>query len=134
MARWVRIESGVVVNAEEWDEAPTVAEGVTYLQSDTAHIGAAYDPATGSLTDPAPVVVVPKVVSRMQLKRALNKMGLLPSIESAIAGSGDEDLKIYWADTSEFHRDHPVLNAMLSTIGYTSDQADAVFTLAATLT
>jgi len=79
-------------------------------------------------------VIVPQIVSRMQLKRALNQMGLLAAINTAVGQSTDVDLQIYWSDTGEFHRDHPKLTAALSAMGYTSAQADQAFTLAATLT
>lgn len=81
------------------------------------------------IPDPAPVTVV----SAMQFQRALNQSGLYTAVDTAIAGSGDLDLQIYWAKTSEFHRDHPKVAQMAQALGYTDAQVDAVFALAATL-
>lgn len=98
------------------------------------------------VADPAPSAppVVPEVVSRMQLRRQLLTMArtdavsdgtkLLDQIDAGISSSGDRDLIEYWDDTSDFHRHHPKVEAMLSVFNITSDQADAAWIAAALLT
>ena len=81
------------------------------------------------VADPPPPV--PALVSRMQAKRALLDSGLLPTVEAAIAASDDAALQLYWAEASDFHRDHPALIAMTAALGMTSGQVDDLFISAA---
>lgn len=74
---------------------------------------------------------VPGSVSRMQAKQALQDASLLATVDAAIAGSGDPDLQLYWAEASHFHRNHPALIAMTAALGMTSGQVDALFRAAA---
>lgn len=82
---------------------------------------------------PAPTPPVPSQVSAMQLRRAMNALGLRDAVEAAVAGSGDQDLKDYWQYTAEFHRDHPKVALMVTAVGKTDADADALWTLAGTL-
>lgn len=75
----------------------------------------------------------PRIVSRMQAKQALQDAELLATVQAAIAGSGDADLQLYWAEASHFHRDHPALIAMTAALGMTADQVDALFRAAAVI-
>jgi hypothetical protein len=83
--------------------------------------------------DPEAVPPVPLKVSRMQARRALQAEGLLEGFEAAIAASGDEDLKIYYADSSDFYRNHPTLTAFMTARGLTDAQIDNLFRAAALL-
>lgn len=85
--------------------------------------------ATGVFSVPP----VPQEVSRLQAKQALRAGGKLTDVETAIAGASDE-VKIYWADASMFHRDHPTLLAMATALGMSSDEVDALFRAAAAIT
>jgi hypothetical protein len=125
MARFMRIEAGVATNAEEWDAPPTI-EGVTYVQSDVAHIGDTYDPATGVFTTPPYVPPVPDSVSMMQAQLALEAAGKLDAVTAAVAAA-DAKTKIYWATATALHRDHPVVLALGAAVGLTPAQIDALF-------
>lgn len=85
--------------------------------------------ATGVFAFPA----VPAEVSRLQAKQALRIAGKLSDVETAVAGASDE-VKIYWAEASSFHRDHPVLLSMTEELGMSPSDVDALFTAAAAIT
>lgn len=80
---------------------------------------------------PAPPPPVPEKVSRMQAKQALLAADLLDDIEEAIAASNDRALQLYWAETSEFHRDHPKVAEIATSLGWTQAQLDDLFRAAA---
>ncbi|QOC54122.1 hypothetical protein [Caulobacter vibrioides] len=80
---------------------------------------------------PPPPPPVPQKVSRMQAKQALLAAGLLDDSDAAIAASGDRSLQLYWAETSEFHRNHPAVMAIGTSQGLTSGQLDDLFRAAA---
>lgn len=85
--------------------------------------------ADATFTDPP----VPAEVSRMQAKQALRIAGKLDAVETAVADASDE-VKIYWADASSFHRDHPTLQALATALQMTSDEVDDLFRAAAAIT
>jgi len=80
-----------------------------------------------------PVPVVTPEVSRFQFKLALAQAGLLTDVETYIAGSGDDTLRLYWAEAPTFRRDHPILTAAAVLLGKTEAEIDAVFALALSL-
>ncbi|WP_343698840.1 hypothetical protein [Caulobacter sp.] len=82
---------------------------------------------------PAPPPPVPDKVSRMQAKQALLHFGLLDQFDDAIATSGDRSLQLYWAETSEFHRNHSKVSQLGESQGLTSAQLDDLFRFAATV-
>lgn len=75
---------------------------------------------------------VPQRVSRMQAKLALHTGGLLDDVEAAVAAAPRE-VQIYWAEVSELHRDHAILNQMTEALGWTSEQVDDLFRAAAAI-
>lgn len=87
------------------------------------------------LTDEVPSEpTVPETLTASQFRRALLAKGLLSMANAAVAGSGDEDLQIHYEYTTTFHRHDPIILRMISAIGKTSVEADAVWSLGATLT
>lgn len=84
---------------------------------------------TGVYADPE----VPAEVSRLQAKQALRIAGRLAGVETAIAAASEE-VKIYWADASIFHRNHPTLLAMATALSMSSGDVDALFIAAAQIT
>lgn len=76
---------------------------------------------------------VPPIVSRMQLKQALNQADLLQTVEDNIA-SAPKTIQIYWSDTSDFHRDHPMLELFANAFGLSDEQIDAIFMAAKVFT
>lgn len=131
--RYMRIENNIAVNAEEWTETPDI-DGVTYVASDTAHIGATLN-EDGTFTNPTPQPVIPQVVSRMQALMALANAGLYDTVNNYMTGSTVPLVdKIYWSESSDFHRDHSALISMAGALGLTSDQLDQLFIAASLIT
>lgn len=134
--RFLRIESNVVTNAEEWDEDPPAEPGVNYVQSDSFGIGYTFDPATGAFSPPVPAVVVPADVSMRQARLALLAAGLLTNVQNAM-NAAPQAYQIEWeyAVSVERHRTVGVdiVGAMAAQLGLTSDQVDALFIAAAAI-
>lgn len=74
-----------------------------------------------------------KPVTRRQMLTALHRAGLLTTIKSAVAASGDIELQIAFDESQEFQRNNPFLASMAAALGKTDAEIDAVFALAATL-
>lgn len=74
-----------------------------------------------------------KPVTRRQMLTALHRIGLLTTIKSAVAASGDIELQIAFDESQEFQRNNPFLASMAAALGKTDAEIDAVFALAATL-
>lgn len=79
------------------------------------------------------VVDVPQSITRRQAKLALNQVGLLQTVETAIANSADEILKIEWMEAGEFKRDWPNLNTLADSLNITDAQLDELFILGGSL-
>lgn len=75
---------------------------------------------------PAPTRFVPQMISRLQAKLALNAAGLLDDVETFLA-TADRSLQIYWNDTSDIHRDHPLIAGSAEALGWSDEQVDALF-------
>jgi hypothetical protein len=76
---------------------------------------------------------VPTEVSAMQAQLALASAGLLDDVEAAVAASPAE-VRIYWSKAPTLHRDHPVLEAMRTALGWSTSQVDNLFIAAAAVT
>lgn len=74
---------------------------------------------------------VPQSVSRFQARAALHLAGLLTTVESAIANSGNAIAQIAWADAVQFERNSPTIVALASTLNLTNAQIDDLFRNAA---
>ena len=75
----------------------------------------------------------PKVVTMRQARLALLQSGLLATIETAIANGTDEAMKIEWEYATEVRRDWGSLITLVTQLGITDLQLDALFQLASTL-
>lgn len=75
---------------------------------------------------------VPENVTDLQIRLALNKLGLREAIESAVA-AGTQDLKDYWAYSKIFSRHNPLVLGMAASVGVNSDGLDSLFLLASGL-
>lgn len=71
-------------------------------------------------------------VSPRQLRQALTRTGLRSAVEAAVAAA-DQDTRDWWEFATEFDRQHPALVGMAAQLGYTPEQVDQVFALAASL-
>jgi len=78
-------------------------------------------------------IVLPVVVTMRQARLALHQSGLLATIESAISGGTDEEMKIEWEYATELRRDWSSLIALTTQLGMTSKQLDDLFILAGSL-
>lgn len=74
---------------------------------------------------------VPQSVSPMQIRLALNELGLRQTIENAV-DSGSQDLKDMWKFASEFKRDYPLIEELSVSLGFTKEQVDNIFRFAST--
>lgn len=81
---------------------------------------------------PAPVPVVPSSVTPRQVRLLLLSQGLLDEVEALIAAS-DQATQITWQYASEFRRNDPLLEALATQLGLTSQQVDDFFIAAAAI-
>lgn len=65
-------------------------------------------------------------LSRRQLKLELLSMGILTQVETLIVNSTPE-LKIWWVDTVEFHRDHALVGQFAQQLGVSSEALDVIW-------
>lgn len=79
-------------------------------------------------------IPVPQSVSVFQAKLALSNAGIYSSVDSYISSNGTESEKIAWQYQQTYNRQDQMLIAVMTAIGQTSAQIDALFVAAATLT
>ncbi len=72
---------------------------------------------------------VPTVISPLQGRLALKRANLLDAVESAIVQANGET-QIWWEYATLWHRTHPLLNALATSLGLSSGQVDELFTVA----
>ena len=89
-------------------------------------------------TPPAPGPRIPQTVTKRQAKQQLLLAGLLDSVKPAIDAIPDATeralVQIYWDDSQEFERQHPVLIELaLGALGLTDEQLDQLFIAASQL-
>jgi len=84
-------------------------------------------PATPEL--PAPI---PSIVFMRQARIALHRQGYLATVNAAVPSMGEE-AQITWEYATEVRRDDALTLAMVALLGLTEQQADELFTLAASL-
>jgi hypothetical protein len=78
----------------------------------------------------------PKVSTMRQARLALLGAGLLPSVDATIAamtGAEGDAARIEWEYAQEVRRDSPLMSGMVTALGLTSAQVDALFETAARL-
>lgn len=78
------------------------------------------------------IVPVPASVTPRQVRLLLLSQNLLSQVEAIIAGS-DQATQITWQYASEFRRDDPLLAALATQLGLSSEQIDQFFISAAAL-
>lgn len=74
-------------------------------------------------------VMIP-ALSMRQARLALLNMGLLSTVQAAIT---TDEAKIWWEYSPTVERSNPLVIAVLSALGKTSAEIDAMFILAATI-
>jgi hypothetical protein len=75
--------------------------------------------------------MVPAFVTRRQLRLALLAFGML-STANEFVSEQSEEVKIYWNDSQEFYRQHPMIISMSAQFGLTESQVDNIFIAAST--
>lgn len=90
------------------------------------------DPLPGTYQNLDYVSNVPQSVKPLSMRRALRQVGMLASIEAAVAAA-DADTKDAWQYALSFDRDDALLNAMAQAMNLTDSQVDDIFRLAVTL-
>jgi hypothetical protein len=82
----------------------------------------------------APPLPVPERISMLQAALALKYLGVYSELNEAIMASGDDTLILYWTRSTEgFERHHPSIEMVRAWRGWTSDEMDDMFRLAATM-
>lgn len=111
--------------------------GVTLVRSDgNEHTLVLTDGTTRAPTEVELVLAnraAIRPVTRRQMLTALHRSGLLTQIDAAVAASGDIEVQIAYKESQEFQRANPFLAQMAAALGFTDEQIDDVFALAATL-
>jgi hypothetical protein len=72
---------------------------------------------------------VPTVITPLQGRIALKRANLLDAVEAAIVQANGET-QIWWEYSTLWHRTHPVLNALGTSLGLSSEQIDDLFRVA----
>lgn len=96
----------------------------------------AFDQARMDAHVAASAPVVPQSVTMRQARVALNRAGMLATVNAAIAamaGPAGDEARIEWEFSSEVLRDKPLVAAMGTILGLSGAQLDALFVTAATL-
>lgn len=75
---------------------------------------------------------IPDVVTPFQAKAALLQAGLLPSVEAAIEAA-DPVVRLAWEYALEFRRTSPAVQGLAQAMGWTEEQLDGLFEMAATI-
>lgn len=92
------------------------------------HDGAVMRVYTG---EDLPVEPVPEV-DDLQIRLALNQVGLRDGVEAYVAAAS-QDVKDWWAKARRFVITNPMVQAAAQALGVTQEQLVALFRLAATL-
>lgn len=85
---------------------------------------------------PAPAVIVPSRISKLQAELFLYGTGQLTGVQAKIAeklAAGDEGYDIYWRSSSHFERSHLALAAIAYEMSWSPAQLDSMFIEAAKL-
>lgn len=111
---------------------PTVPQGMVALRQGNSW-AFVLPPEAPEATPP--VAGVPQSVTRFQALAALHLAGHLPAVEAIMAAPETPTLaKLAWDNALSFERSSPTLAALASQLGLTSQDLDALFTVAAGVT
>ena len=129
--KYAIIENGAVINIAE-SNSPLESNWI--LADNTIHIGMLYD----GTFHPAPVLspMVPDQVSMAQARLALNAIGKLTAVDTAIAALPEPQktqATIKWNFASYIARNDPFTLSLGAALSLTAAQVDQLFITAATL-
>lgn len=97
--KYIIVNNGVIENICVVDENSTITENM--FPYTTGNIGDLYD--NGIITPVEPVVVVPEVVTSVQMKQSLYHFGLFYQIDAALKVMNGE-VYIWFLSADVFHR------------------------------
>lgn len=89
-------------------------------------IGATYDPETQTFTPPDAVAVVPQQVTMPAGRIAMERAGVLSTIDTAITALGGESL-MWWQTSAIIRRNFPLVETMRVAQGWTVSYVDQLF-------
>ena len=72
-------------------------------------------------------------VSDLQIRLAMNQVGLRTAVEAAVAASTDQSLKDWYERAKAFKRHDPLVLGMIQALDVSDADADSLFALAASL-
>ena len=72
-----------------------------------------------------------KVITPLQAKLQLHKLGMLDEVEAMVAN--DTEVRLYWEYALVIERNHPVLQSVVQQLGLTDAQVDEMFAAASKL-
>lgn len=72
-------------------------------------------------------------VSDLQIRLAMNQVGLRTAVEAAVAASTDQSLKDWYERAKNFKRHDPMVLGMIQALAVSDTDADGLFVLAASL-
>lgn len=81
------------------------------------------------------LAIVPKsirTVDKRRLRTALHRLGLLESLTAAINAAGIEAI-MQWEDTTVFHEDSQLVQALIVGLGWDAAMVDSIFETAGSL-
>ena len=78
------------------------------------------------------VPVIPRTIDKRRLRTALHRSGRLESLEAAIKAAGIEAV-MQWQDTTVFHEDSPLVQALIQGLGWDALVVDSIFEVAGSL-
>lgn len=109
-------------------------EVINRIVADLDFVETHYPNRYREIPEPEPTPVIPAVVTPFQAKAALLTQGLLDDVETLIADPNTDALvKLAWNTALEFRRTSPSVLGMAQALGWTEQDLDDFFTLAATL-
>lgn len=113
---------------QKFDEGAPAPDGHQIASRTLAvHAGEISVAVTYEVTPPPPV---PDEVTRMQAMAQLLASGRLAAVNAAVAAASAE-VQLWFANTAVFRRDNAMLLSVAETLGWPSDDLDALFRAAA---
>lgn len=137
MARFIRIDTDIVVEVAEFDSIEgRFHPDLEWHQNDAALIGWLRDERGGFAPPEPPAPTVPQSVTMRQARLALLQAGLLAQVDTAIDQLPEPDktaARIEWEYSQEVQRDKPFVAMLALALGLDGEALDALFVHAETL-
>lgn len=122
------VNLAAVADGSDW--APDIGESIPATAD--VQIGWLWDGAK-FVPPPPPPPAVPAQVALWQARAVLDQMGLLATVNAAVAASESPALRAVWEYGNVITRDSPGLAALAEALGLTDAQVDDLFRAAAAL-